>query len=466
MAKELTSSEKDLQNRRGAWYKKIMMNATKDFIDGIPEKDRDKVGILLSGGVDSTTVLWGLLEYGIRPHVYTFHLPTNTALSTDAKKAKHFAETYDLPFHLVEMTSDPDELAQRILELNDNFPLMDDRPDFEVIPIFTQILLEARNDGMLNMFSGIEDGNIHMLGRKLEVRARGEGGIPTSEADARRIFFISDDQVRILMESAHDMGMKLCLPLAMACSMQPYHNVPWHVMNTPRKKEIIMRQWEMEEKLSGTKVVVSSLQNGDAGGRAYYDGLLPKSKFATDLVGRDITTAQVYYNWLRARHREGSLKSQYLWNWFSHVTAGRPLPEEFITERFADPKTGRSPLPEEEEEGIFGNLMEDERVLHLDENGEIDTRVDCFGNAFYDGPDVAMTTCARARAGHCGKFKPDVPYEIEKCELWDDWNGHNVELMFDLAELSSGGAKEVYLKWADIVKQTTESIKNHTCAFE
>ena len=66
----------------------------------------------------------------------------------------------------------------------------------------------------------------------------------------------------------------------MVANMQPYYNVPWQVMNNPRHKQITIGAWEHEENITSVKAVVSPLQNGDSGGRDYYDGLLPRSKAA------------------------------------------------------------------------------------------------------------------------------------------------------------------------------------------
>src|SRR5699024_1430194 len=121
-------------------------------------------------------------------------------------------------------------------------------PDFEVVPIFEEIIREARDrDGVTHVFSGIGDSAIHLLGRKMEIRGR-YGRMGISETNARRMLQVENgDQTEILTSMANDLGSQLCLPLQVVAVMQPYYDVPWHVMNTPRLKHITLNQFAVEE---------------------------------------------------------------------------------------------------------------------------------------------------------------------------------------------------------------------------
>ena len=65
----LTEAESAEQLAASLQMRQDFTFAVKSFLDDIPKKDRGKIGILLSGGVDSTTLLWVLMEQGLRPQV-------------------------------------------------------------------------------------------------------------------------------------------------------------------------------------------------------------------------------------------------------------------------------------------------------------------------------------------------------------------------------------------------------------
>jgi len=68
--------------------RELLVEAVRPFAD---------VPILLSGGMDSATLLFSLLELGRKPSVFTFRLERH--LSEDFTTARDMAKTFDLPFY-------------------------------------------------------------------------------------------------------------------------------------------------------------------------------------------------------------------------------------------------------------------------------------------------------------------------------------------------------------------------------
>jgi hypothetical protein len=64
----------------------------------------ENVPILLSGGVDSTTMLFAMLEAGKRPPCYTFQLGNRE--NNDTRAAKKLAKHFGLDWHLIKMPDD------------------------------------------------------------------------------------------------------------------------------------------------------------------------------------------------------------------------------------------------------------------------------------------------------------------------------------------------------------------------
>jgi asparagine synthetase B (glutamine-hydrolysing) len=73
----------------GAEFRQRLRAFTEANLTGEP------VALLFSGGTDSLTVLWSLLDCGITPHCYTFRLERK--VSDDSKVARIAAETFGVP---------------------------------------------------------------------------------------------------------------------------------------------------------------------------------------------------------------------------------------------------------------------------------------------------------------------------------------------------------------------------------
>ena len=75
--------------------------------------------LLLSGGLDSGTILAAQLALGGRPRLYTFHL--QNTLSVDATAAQEMAKRYDLEISTVVISRDRTQLVEdvkRIIKLH------------------------------------------------------------------------------------------------------------------------------------------------------------------------------------------------------------------------------------------------------------------------------------------------------------------------------------------------------------
>lgn len=74
-------------------FRKLLL----EYIQGL-ELNQD-IALLFSGGTDSLTILWTLLNIGIQPHCYTFGLPNSNC--TDIQVSKKAAEYHQLSHTIV-----------------------------------------------------------------------------------------------------------------------------------------------------------------------------------------------------------------------------------------------------------------------------------------------------------------------------------------------------------------------------
>lgn len=447
----LTPDEVDLQVERGELYRSLLRRYTESMLKDVAE---DEVGIALSGGADSVTLLWTLLELGIRPHVLTFDYPTNTGTSADTVRVRRCVEYYRLPYTVAMMTEDPDELARSIAQISDTqLDRLVTRPDFEVAALFETMLQHAASAGITSLFTGMMDGAIHLLGRDYEIRGRG-GELGVNECNLRRIQSIPTDQHVALTDMASKRGIELCGPHLPVAALHPYMDVPWHVMNHPRKKAITIEPWSSEEQRIGFKINVASMQTGDSGTREYFDGMLSRSGYAASLVNRRVSSGTVFYNHLKSRWAVPA-ENKSTPGWFGHVTDGTPLSKKDavrMSDR-VDPETQRAPLPsgfgspeEESSDDLFGAVQIDTSdTYQLDpQTGLPDVRMDCLGDPFYLGDDLVYTECERARRGLCSSYHPEEPFKFTQCPILATALQLPLRQLEDIAEATGGVAKRTY----------------------
>lgn len=75
----------------------------------------DEPAVLLSGGLDSATVLFSLLEAGKRPVAYSFML--DGKLSTDFSRARYLAAATGVVFHPILLPTDPTQLLSDVVRI-------------------------------------------------------------------------------------------------------------------------------------------------------------------------------------------------------------------------------------------------------------------------------------------------------------------------------------------------------------
>lgn len=148
--------------------------------------------LLLSGGVDSATVLASLLALGDRPECYTFQFGDYP--STDVRVAADMARTFNLKHTIVQVPRDPDSIVADIREVT---PLLSHVLKTHVqcsIP-FKYLAQAVRADGHRAALMAMAMDELLGTGRHASV-AYGQGGDPaflafrkTEHADPTRSNF-------------------------------------------------------------------------------------------------------------------------------------------------------------------------------------------------------------------------------------------------------------------------------------
>lgn len=447
---KLTPEEDTLQQERGLHFRSLLSEATTSLLEGVTNP-----AIFLSGGVDSTTTLWAMLESGARPGVFSFHTKSGTKQSSDARKAQQLAKHYGLPFTLVTLPQDPDEVARRIERIVRKYPALYTRPDFEVCFTLEVMYEAAAAAGHDAVFSGISDCTLHLLSRQLEIAGRGDK-ISLEEADTRRLMLLDDSQFPPIVALAREHNLALAAPIHLVAHLLPYNGVPWRVMNTPRNKAITIRAYAKEIETTKLSVKPQPMQGGDTNIRAYFDEMIAASPYAEHLAGRKCSTAQVYYNSLHQLVYSRSPRKKRkvdTWSTWRRAVLGETPPPKWQPEwpLTEDGRSAQPPgAPSVNEDELFAEVVSavTPDVL-LDEEGNPDTRVDCWGVPFWEGESAGMTGCARARAGLCGVHHPESPWALTTCEAFTAWYGEATAELRAVAEQHAGTPlMKGYSQWA------------------
>lgn len=95
------------------------LNVHDTLIHLVSEIKDKHVGILLSSGIDSASVLFALLECGKSVHVYSFTLEDR--ISRDFRVAKDLSDLYSLEFTPIYLSTDLNLLKSDILNMHTNY---------------------------------------------------------------------------------------------------------------------------------------------------------------------------------------------------------------------------------------------------------------------------------------------------------------------------------------------------------
>ena len=295
MSRQLTADEEDRQRRYGEYHRDVLREVVSDLI-GAHGADAS-VGVFCSGGMDSTSIVWSLIEQGVRPDIYTIAVPDEdgeVAQSMDHKRARQIANSYDLRFHPVRMPDDPEEL---VALMENAYRLsgwtFNRRADFEVMAMFYRMTVAAAEHGNTVVYTGLLDNSLHLEGGKTERRNRYlETVESTYVCDMLRAQKAmtprgpDNGQYNCLVGMGLDQNVQIVAPHMYVSWTLPYWNVSWRMTNSPRMKRISSSAFGAEIAESGFEPTSNAMQSGkDTGIRDYFDRMTNAAAAAREWYG-------------------------------------------------------------------------------------------------------------------------------------------------------------------------------------
>lgn len=224
----------------------------------------EPVGVLLSNGADSNSLLASLIRNEIKPTVLSFRLAGR--VSTDWSAARRTARALSLRFLDVELPIDVDSIAQDVRHAVKSLGLRK-KADIEcAIPVRYALDVAKAND-LTTVFSGAAADGHFGLSRKAVIRAHTGDGMddPKWLDDFRDAYFARVDpaQTRTMSAYGKRIGVRLLSPYVDKRIVEVFRGSSWRSLNMPRQKMPTRRAFpEIETwKVGRTHV---NLQLGDS----------------------------------------------------------------------------------------------------------------------------------------------------------------------------------------------------------
>ena len=143
------------------------------MLDRVEELDPNRKAVVaLSGGVDSVTALFAMLESGRKPRCYTFYMDGDP--STDLRAATRITQDFGLEHVLVPIPTDHDEIVRNVRKVINNTCVVKKTVIECTAPwSYTGAAMKARGDD--HILIGFSAGNIFCLSRR-DSKVRAEIG--------------------------------------------------------------------------------------------------------------------------------------------------------------------------------------------------------------------------------------------------------------------------------------------------
>lgn len=247
---------------------------------GIPD---EPVAVLLSGGVDSTSVLLSLLLAGRTPVAYSFVL--EGTVSTDFLLARQVARSLGVEFRSVILPRSVDRLVEDVRLLVRGG--LRSKADIECAwPRWHA--LRAVREGHLATGDGAD--GYFGVSRRAVVRWSKD----PAPMDPFRDEYLDKPnraQVGTLRSWAAARSVEVWTPWWARAMRDAYRGTSWRDVNRPREKEPVRRAFSAEFSKLPKLPKHTNLQLGDSGISAHFEGLL-----ATDLNRRGYRSVVGVYN--------------------------------------------------------------------------------------------------------------------------------------------------------------------------
>lgn len=191
--------------------------------------------VALSGGVDSTSVLFALQELGKSPRAYTFHIEGHE--STDLRVARDVCRTFDVPFTPVALPTDLQTIKQDTYSIIEGLGYTS-KTDIECIWPFLYLLPEI---GETTLATGACADGHFVISREAMLNGKHE---TVERMDKFRADLFGDPdyaQIRMVEQLAGQYGIDdVRVPFFERPFVKAFMGTAWDEINKPKQKQPII----------------------------------------------------------------------------------------------------------------------------------------------------------------------------------------------------------------------------------
>lgn len=200
------------------------------FLDEIQESvgDAKEVAVALSAGIDSNTIMFGLLALGVTPVAYSFHV--DGIMSTDFRQARYNAKQYDVDFVEIRIPTRPD--LTKITNIIGRGCYK--KTDVECIYPFLYLLPEVKQSVLLTGYGA--DGHF-CISKKGMIHYRHSLKTLQAYRDEHYLDPRKTKQITTLKTIAKEYEITLETPYNHTKIIDHFYNKTWDELNRPTQKQ-------------------------------------------------------------------------------------------------------------------------------------------------------------------------------------------------------------------------------------
>jgi asparagine synthetase B (glutamine-hydrolysing) len=144
---------------------------TANIQNSLPKKP---VGLAMSGGIDSVSVFFALIDLGVDFECYTFYQKGYE--STDLKESLKYCDHYGIKINLIELSSDVDDIYKEIVDLIPFLGSKIKKTKVETMRPLKQLFENSKHDFILNGLSA-DDYQPYKRKTSILLKEYGEQGV-------------------------------------------------------------------------------------------------------------------------------------------------------------------------------------------------------------------------------------------------------------------------------------------------
>lgn len=188
------------------------------------------IGLMLSGGIDSSSILYSLLELGIKPHCYSFYLENYE--SKDLKSARRLCKNYKL--QLTEIEIPRNTIKDNLIKLASLGCTR--KTQFETKIHYCYLFPQIKEK---ILFGGLEADNLQGTVRSMILQASKEP-VKFKELREKAYNYGLNINYPIDYKLADQYGFKLVYPFMDKEIYEFYLQFDWQYLNKPYEKWILL----------------------------------------------------------------------------------------------------------------------------------------------------------------------------------------------------------------------------------